>query len=99
MASIHIRFGEITPGSDPVFQRVPRKSETVTSSGTSAQSTNTANSGEYVCITALDGSVYSLVGENPTALASGAGMEAIPSGGFKVFGPLKDLDKVAVIDV
>lgn len=99
MANIHVRFGEIAPGSQPVYQRTPRKSETVTSSASSAQSTNTANSGEYATVTAIDGSVYVLIGDNPTALASGAGMDAVPSGGTKDFGPLKDGDKVAVIDV
>lgn len=99
MANIQIRFGEAMSGTAPVYSRLPRKSEKVTSSGTSAQSTNTANGGEIVTVTAIDGSIYALIGSNPTALASGAGMEAIPSGSSKDFGPLKDGDKVAVIDV
>ena len=99
MANIHVRFGPVMAAGAPTYTRAPRRSETVTSSGTSAQSTNTADDGDFATVTAIDGAVYVLIGPNPTALASGAGMEAIPSGGVKDFGPLKTGDKVAVIDV
>lgn len=99
MATIHVRFGSIMPTGAPVYPRAPRKSETVTSSGTSAMSANSAVGGEFITVTAIDGAVYALIGTNPTALATGAGMEAIPSGGTKDFGPVNDGDKIAVIDV
>lgn len=99
MASIHVRFGEVMGAGAPVYASKPRKSETVTSSASSAQTTNTANSGDYATISAIDGSVYVTTGSNPTALATGAGMDVVISGTVKDFGPLKDGDKVAVIDV
>lgn len=98
MADIHISFGEVMGSGAPAYARLPRKSETVTSSASSAASVNTANGGEYVTITAIDGPVFTTIGASPTALASGAGMEVVVSGAWRTFGPLKDGDKVAVID-
>lgn len=99
MASIHIRFGEGMTQGAPIYSAKPRASETVTSSATSAQSTITAVSGDIATITAIDGPVYVVVGANPTALNTGAGMDVVLSGQTKDFGPMKDMEKVAVIDV
>lgn len=99
MATIHVRFGELMGAGAPVYSRLPGSSEELTSSGTSAQTTSTATGGDYATVSALDGAVYVTIGSNPTALASGANMDVVTSGGTKDFGPLKPGDKVAVIDV
>lgn len=99
MASIHIRFGEAVGMGAPVMSALPRKSEVVTSSASSATTTNTANQGDFVRISAIDGSVYFTVGSSPTALNTGVGMDVALSGSYVDIGPLKDGEKVAVIDV
>lgn len=97
MANIHIRFGEIMPGDAPVYQRVPRSSEVITSSGSNQTTTMTATGGDYATITAIDGAVYVDIAASPNASTNKR--EAVPSGGTKDFGPLKEGDKVAVVDV
>lgn len=99
MSSIHVRVGEIAPQSIPVYGRVPRQSEQIASGATSAQSTITARQGEYITVTAIGSDVSVLVGSNPTAIASGQGCEVIMTGQTKDFGPAKEGDKVAVIDL
>ena len=99
MGTVHITFGGAMGAGAPVYPSKPRKSEAVTSSGTSASTTNAANGGEYARILSFDANVYVTVGASPTALASGAGMLACTSGGVLDIGPLKDGDKVAVIDI
>lgn len=94
----HIEFGEVMPAGVPVYPRIPRAAEKITTTSTT-QSTNTANGGEFATVTAIGADIYVLIGSNPTALASGVGMAIVPAGGTRNFGPLKDLDKVAAIDV
>lgn len=97
MASIHVAFGSPMASGAPVHPRKPRRSETVTSSGTSARTTGTAQGGDFAFVTAIDGAVYVEIG--PSATATSSSSWAVPSGGSKEFGPLKDGDQVAVIDV
>lgn len=99
MGTIHVAFGGAMGAGAPVYPPAPRKSEAVTSSASSASTTNTANGGEYARIVSVDANVYLAVGSSPTALASGAGMHVCLSGNTLDLGPLKDGDKVAVINV
>lgn len=99
MSTIHVRFGEAMGAGAPVYAPLPRASESVTSSATSAATTIEAQGGDFASVSAVDGSVYMTIGSSPTALASGANMHVVLSGQTKDFGPLKDGDKVAVIDV
>lgn len=99
MSSAHIRIGEAMSSGAPIYNRIPRKAEQIAASGTSAQSTITANAGEIITVSAIGGNLSVLTGNNPTAIASGAGCDVVLEGQSKDFGPAKDLDKVAVIDL
>ena len=93
----HVEFGEVMGAGAPVYQRIPRTAEKLTTTS-SAATTATAIGGEYATVTAIGADVYVLIGSNPTALASGAGMRFITAGATRDFGPLQEGDKVAAID-
>lgn len=101
MATIYATFSageQIRPGlAGLVLKGSFSRSESITSSGTSAQSTITAKRGETVVrVAATDGAIAVNAGANPTAtLASGI---AIPSGGFEYIS-VAEGDKIAVIDI
>jgi hypothetical protein len=98
MGTVHVRIGEITPGSNPVLTRRPRRAETLTTSTSSTATTITADGGEYATVTVLDAAsgVYVVINDNPTASAAG---DAIPGGGQQTYGPLKPFDRIAIADV
>lgn len=95
----YIEFGEAMVMGAPIYARVPRISQELATTTSSAQTTITANSGEIATITAINGPLMVLVGSNPTALAAGGGQHRYVPAGMRIdVGPLKDLDKIAVID-
>jgi hypothetical protein len=98
MGTVHIRIGEISPGSNPCFTRAPRRAQTLTTSTTSSATSIAADGGEYATITVLDSArgVYVVIGDTPTASASG---DAIPNGLQQTYGPLKPGDRIAIADV
>ena len=96
MATVHLTMGGAMGIGAPVYAAIPRAVQTITSSGTSQQSTISGADGDYASVTASGGAVFFLVGQNPTA-ASGRGY-LVPDGGTKDVGPLKWNDKIAVID-
>ena len=53
----------------PVSEVSPVVSESITSSGTSTQTTITASKGDYVRVTSSGGAVWATFGTNPTASA------------------------------
>ena len=94
----YIEFGEVMASGAPVYSRLPRVSEEITTTA-SAQTTATANSGEFATVTANGSALMVLIGSNPTALAAGGTHHRyLPDGATRDFGPLKDGDKVAAID-
>lgn len=93
----HVEFGEVMMAGAPVYPRLPRKAEIV-SSASSTQTSFTANSGEYATVTAITADVNVAIGSNPTALAAGTNQARVAAGAARDFGPLKDGDLVAVID-
>lgn len=93
----HVEFGEVMMAGAPVYPRLPRKAEIV-ASASSTQTSFTANGGEFATVTAIAADVNVAIGSNPTALAAGTNQARIPVGVTRDFGPLKDGDKVAVID-
>jgi hypothetical protein len=97
MADIRIRFGAVMGGGAPVYAPIPKASQKITSSGSSAQSTYSADDGDYVSVFALDGAVAIAINANPTAVATSG--DVVPSGTSRDFGPLKVGDKIAIIDV
>lgn len=96
MGTVNVTFGKAMGGGAPVYATKPRSAENVTTSTSSAQSTNTAEPGDFVSITALDANVYVSIGTNPTAVA-GSGY-CVLSGQTKDFGPCAMGDKVALIE-
>jgi hypothetical protein len=97
MADIRVRFGTVMGGGAPVYAPVPDASEKITSSATSAQSVFAAQSGDYVSVFALTGTVAIAIGPSPTAIATSG--DVVINGSSRDFGPLKVGDKIAVIDV
>ena len=97
MGTVNVTFASVggPSGAMPAYNGRSQASENITSSGTSAQSTNTApRSGTVARIAAVDASVYVKTGDNPTAAAGDW---------FLALGTTIDLfleagDKVAVIN-
>lgn len=99
MATVYVTFGQVgaratTGGTINIMSGVLR-SESITSSGASAQGTFTATAGEVAQIY-CDTAVYVKVGSNPTAAAATA-LYVPPT--TLVHMALSGGDKVAVIDV
>jgi hypothetical protein len=97
MADIRIRFGSVMGSGAPVYSPVPAASQKITSSGTSQQSTYSADDGDFVSVFALGGAVAIAIGPNPTAV--GTSGDVVGSGGTRDFGPLKQGDYIAIVDV
>ncbi len=95
MAIAHITFRSAMEGIKPVPAAMPRAAETITTSGTSAQTTITAKAGEMLRVT-TDVGIFIAVGASPTA-ASGSG-DYIPAGQVADLGYLTAGWKVAVIE-
>jgi len=93
----HVEFGEAMMAGVPVYSRTPRRAEILTTTA-SAQTSFTANSGEFATVVAIGADVNVAIGSNPTALAAGTNQFRVPAGSVRDFGPLKDQDKVACID-
>lgn len=99
MATAYLTFGKVgkrgTNGVIETFIAGTTRSETVSTSGTSAQGLLTANKDEYVriqCATA----VAAVAGANPTAtLAAGLAV----TGGIPEYMAVQSGDKVALIDI
>jgi uncharacterized protein YcgI (DUF1989 family) len=96
MANIHITFHGAMGGGAPVSACVPFSSETITSSGSNQVTTISADSGDYVSVTALS-DVYVSMGASPNA-ATDATRYLIPAGATQTFGPASRGFKVAVTD-
>lgn len=94
MATVHVAFTGAMGGGAPVYAPKPSAAAAITASTTSAATTITADGGDYACVTAIDATVYVVIGPAPTATSAG---HCITEGGSKDFGPLKRGDKVAVI--
>ena len=93
----HVEFGEVMMAGAPVYPRLPKKAEIV-SSGSSTQTSFSADSGDFATVTAITADVNVAIGANPTALAAGTNQARVAAGATRDFGPLKDGDLVAVID-
>lgn len=80
----------------PVYSPKANAVETITTSGSSQATTIEAKGGDFATLTVTGGAVFVAIGDTPTA-ASGSG-DLLPDGGSRDFGPLKDGEKIAVID-
>lgn len=107
MATVHITVGQVTGvstagASMPVARSVPISADTMTSSGTSAQSSITASTGSlsrqaaFWSITVTGGNVFVAFGPDPTA-ASDTGHLLI-DGTTRDFAVTASSEKIAVID-
>lgn len=98
MAKVHIKMGAaVQVGGSSVFPAVPRAVQTMTSSGTSAASTITAQQGETASITVTGGDVFIATGSATPVAASGSG-HLIPSGGSLDIALMQPGWAIAVID-
>lgn len=103
MATIHIVLTQVqersiaTGGVLPVADSVPIASDTLTSTGTSSQSSIvTANEHGVWCVTARDGDVWVKFGTNPTAVADDGWL--VLMGQTRDFGVTTRAEKIAVKD-
>ena len=92
-----VEIGSAMGAGAPVYPSVPFHAEKLTTTSSAATSVG-ARSGDYARVTAIGAAVMACVGQNPTALASGAGMRYVADGASIDIGPLKDGDKIACID-
>lgn len=95
MATVHITFGSAMGGGAPVNGCRPRAAESIASSATSQATTEVAEVGDIITVTAL-GDIFVSIGAAPIA-ANGVG-DLIPAGGPKSYGPASAGFKVAVVD-
>ena len=93
----HVEIHTAMGAGAPVYAPVPFHAQTLTTTS-SAQTTVGARSGDYATVIAVSAAVMVAIGQNPTALANGAGMYRCEPGQERTFGPLKDGDKIAAID-
>ena len=93
----HVEVGTNMGAGSPVYAPTPYHAETLATTSSAATSVG-ARSGDYASVTAITAAVMVKIGQNPTALASGAGMYRVEAGSVRDFGPLKDGDKIACID-
>ncbi len=96
MATVNVRIGSVMGAGASVYAPIPRSAEAVTSGATSAQASGVAQQGDYLTVTSVGGAVWVKIGANPTAAAGST--DLIPDGGTRDFGPLKEGEKVAIID-
>ncbi len=97
MATVAINFeSPANVGGTSVFNAYPRKSESVTSSGTSQQTTITALANEAATITSTGGNVWVKAGQSPTAAAGDNTL--VLDGETKTIGPMRAGDEIAIID-
>ena len=96
MAIAQVNMCRAMDGDAPVIAAVPRASEALTTSGTSAATTITAEIGDVVNVRAVGGGIWVTAGAAPTA-AEGTHW-FIPDGGFVEFGMMQAGWKIAAID-
>ena len=96
MGTVNIVFSSVggNSGAMPAYNGIPVASENVTSSGTSAQSTNSASSRGLAVRVTPTVDIYVKIGANPTAAAGDWYVPAYMAMDFMV----EPGDKVAVID-
>lgn len=97
MATVAYAFTSVMQVGAAAVYGKPSASGTITSSGTSAQSTGVSSAGgEVAVVTPKDGDVWVIVGNNPTAVA---GTDYLVKSGTTVhIGVAASGHKVAVID-
>lgn len=94
MATVGVSFGGMDHASGCLVA-IPRASEAVTSSGTSAATTAASAAGEYIAITST-GDVWATIAASPTAAAGTTYL--IPAGDTLIFKDAAGGNKVAAID-
>lgn len=98
MATVYVTTSGAMGGGAPVYAPIGQTAQKITSSGTSAQATFTAEGGEFLNVYSDGGTVAVAVGKNPTAVSGAAGSHFVGNGHSKDFGPLSPGDKLAIID-
>lgn len=97
MAKVYVSFGRVMGGGAPVYAPTPSSSSpAITSSATSQQASIIAGDGDYATVFATGGAVRIAFGPTPTAVANSG--RVIGDGQSIDLGPLKNGDKIAIID-
>lgn len=103
MATVHIVLARVKArnrngAAMPVLDSIPQAVDTMTSSGTSAQSSavSTEAESQFWSVTAADGNVYVCFGANPTAAADSGWL--IADGQTREFAACSVGEKIAVKD-
>ena len=96
MSSIHVRIGSVMGSTAPVYAPVPRASQTVAVSSSSAAATVRAQAGDYISVTA-SADVYVRIGAGTPTAVVGSG-DLLLAGDTRDFGPCSEGYTVAAID-
>lgn len=94
MSTMHVAFCAVMGGGAPVYAAKPRAAQAVTTSGTAAATTITAQGGEYARVAAVDAALYVTTG----ATASAATGYYVPIGGVLDLGPMLEGATVSGIE-
>lgn len=96
MATVHITFRSAVGLGGASVEGPPRVAETLSSSGSSEETSITSQVGEVATITAVGGAAFVAYGANPEA-GQGVG-DLLPDGARIQIGGLPAGSKVAVVD-
>lgn len=97
MATVQVNFGTAMGAGVPSYPQTVSGGNAFTSSGTSQATTAEAKGGDFAHVMSTGGAIWVEIGQSPTAAAGTTWIVA--DGETKQFGPLKDGDKVAILDV
>lgn len=96
MATVRVNFGNAMGGGVPSYPPSVKAGQSFTSSGSNQATTVSADSGDFAHVTSIGGAVSVNIGANPNASVNPTWIVA--DGETKLFGPLQDGDKVAIVD-
>jgi len=97
MAKVYVSFGRVMGGGAPVYSPTPSSSSAViTTSGASQQASIVAGDGDYATVYATGGAIRIAFGPSPIAVANSG--RVVGDGQSIDLGPLKNGDKIAIID-
>lgn len=96
MATVRVNFGTAMGAGVPSYPPTVKAGQTFTSSGSNQTTTASADSGDFAHVTSSGGAVSVNIGATPNASSDPTWI--VVDGETKLFGPLQDGDKVAIVD-
>lgn len=96
MATVRVNFGTAMGAGVPSYPPTVKGGQTLISSGSNQVATPSAVSGDFAHVTSSGGAVAVNIGASPNAASDPTWI--VVDGETKLFGPLQDGDKVAIVD-